>query len=143
MLSFAPPTRNVNTLYRLRRLIDGLRAAGRYAAYQDELLQLVHDGHAERVPLRTSSNVYYMPHRGVWREDALTTKLRVVFDASSHKRDQDPLNARLTKGVDLNPTIASLLLKFRCGAIAAVADLLKAFLQIRIHKANRDYLRFL
>jgi hypothetical protein len=45
--------------------------------------------------------------------------------------------------LDLNPTIARQLLKFRFGLVAAIADLQKAFLQIRIHEDNRDWLRFL
>lgn len=106
-------------------------------------MQLVADGHAERVPMIRSANAYFMPHRGVWKENALTTKLRVVFDASSHRRDQDPLNARLTKGVDLNPSIVSLMIKFRIDRVAAIADLQKAFLQIRILDRDRDFLRFL
>lgn len=73
----------------------------------------------------------------------MSTKLRIVFDASSHRRDQDPLNARLCKGVDLNLSIVSLLLRFRIGNVAAVADLQKAFLQVRIHACDRDFLRFL
>ena len=132
-----------SALHRLRSMVDRLKAQETYAAYQTELMQLVADGHAERVPTSRSAGSYFMPHRGVWREGALTTKPRVVFDASSHRRNQDPLNARLTKGVDLNPSIASMMIKFRIGKVAAIADLQKAFLQIRIISRDRDFLRFL
>ena len=67
----------------------------------------------------------------------------MVFDASSHRCDQDPLNARLTKGVDLNPSIVSMMIKFRVGRVAAIAYLQKAFLQVRILERDRDFLRFL
>lgn len=132
-----------SALYRLPKLIDRLRMDNTYDEYQRELLQLVADGHAERVAINCKEKAFYMPHRGMWRQNALTTKLRVVFDASSHRRDQDPLNARLAKGVDLNSTIVSLMVKFRSGSIASIADLQKAFLQNRINEEDRNYLRFL
>lgn len=132
-----------SALYRLRRMVDKLHPDETYEQYQDELLQLMRESHAERIPLNSGGKTYYMPHIGVWRENALSTKLRVVFDASSHCRDEDPLNAQLSKGIDLNPSIAALMLRFRVGKVAAIADLRKAFLQIRIHEHDRNFLRFL
>lgn len=130
-------------LYCLRKLIERLQSTGQYFRYESELMQLVLDGHAERVSLSACGKSYYMPHRGVWKEQAFSSKLRIVFDTSSHRKDHDPLNARLCKGVDLNPSIVTLLIRFRIGTVAAVADLRKAFLQVRIHHVNRDFLRFL
>lgn len=106
-------------------------------------MQLMANGHVERVPLNGPAKLYYMQHRGVGKDSVLSTKLRIVFDASSHRRNHDPLNARLCKGVDLNSSIVALLLRFRFGRVAAVADLQKAFLQARIHHQDRDFLRFL
>lgn len=45
---------------------------------------------------------YYMPHREVIREESLTTKLRVVFDASSHAQGFPSLNDCCDKGFNLN-----------------------------------------
>ena len=86
-------------------------------------------------------SLLHAPPRG---SDALSTKPQVVFDASSHRKEQDPLNVRLTKGVDLNSSIVSMMIRFlRAGRFAAIANLKKAFLQVRIHYTNRDFLRFL
>ncbi|KAH9367699.1 hypothetical protein HPB48_000243 [Haemaphysalis longicornis] len=55
--------------------------------YDKTIRDYFKEGYAERVPAqgtRGTTNTYYMPHHGVVRQDAVTTKLRVVFDASSH-----------------------------------------------------------
>lgn len=52
---------------------------------------------------------YYMPHHAVLREDKVTTKLRVVFDASSHDTGFPSLNDCLLTGPNLNPDLLSIL----------------------------------
>ena len=76
--------------YRLRRLVGRLRADGKFATYQAELSQLLHDGHAERVRFDRCDKAYYMPHRAVIRKNALTTKVRVVFDATHWTMKSSP-----------------------------------------------------
>lgn len=46
-----------NSLHQLRRLVD--------QSYSTELMKLIEEGHAERVPLTDAARAYYMPHRGV------------------------------------------------------------------------------
>ena len=88
--------------------------------------------------------VHYLPHHGVVRRDALTTKLRVVFDASSRPaKDSPSLNDCLYSGPALTPTIFKVLLRFREKMIALVADIEKAFLNVRVSDEDRDVLRFL
>jgi hypothetical protein len=62
-----------------------------YHKFLQEYLQL---GHMEMSKEPTESG-YFIPHHGVLKEDAITTKLRVVFDAS----------AKTTNGKSLNETI--------------------------------------
>ncbi|XP_064462604.1 uncharacterized protein LOC135373310 [Ornithodoros turicata] len=61
--------------------------------YDRAIRSYIHDGHAEQVPMRsaecpamTSERIYYMPHREVRKEESSSTKIRIVFDASSHAR---------------------------------------------------------
>ncbi|XP_064470244.1 uncharacterized protein LOC135384997 [Ornithodoros turicata] len=84
-----------------------------------------------------------MPHHAVIRESSSTTKLRVVFDASSHESDARSLNDNLESGPNLNSDLVALLLNFRKYRVALVADIEKAFLQISINDNDRDALRFL
>lgn len=55
--------------------------------------------------------MYYLPHRTVITEERLTTKLKVVFDAS-HVFGCQSLNDCLS-GPNLNPDLLIILLKFR------------------------------
>ena len=88
--------------------------------------------------------VHYLPHHGVVRRDALTTKLRVVFDASSKLSSDSPsLNECLYSGPALTPTIFNVLLRFREKRIALVGDIEKAFLNVGVAEEDRDVLRFL
>ena len=85
---------------------------------------------------------YYMPHRPVLRMDRLTTKIRMVFDASSSV-DGPALNDCLHAGPSLTSSLFGTLLRFRAKKIGVIADLEKAFLQIRLNEKDRDYVRFL
>ena len=88
--------------------------------------------------------VHYVPHHGVVLRDALTTKLRIVFDASSRATKERPcLNDCLYSGPALTPTIFKILLRFRERKIALVGDIEKAFLNIRFQEQDRNVLRFL
>ena len=86
--------------------------------------------------------VHYLPYHSVIRDDKTTTKVRIVFDASS-KETGPSLNECLHKGPQTTPLIFNILLRFRTFKIALVADIEKAFLQIAINEKDRDSLRFL
>lgn len=86
---------------------------------------------------------YYMPHHIVLREDKVTTKLRDVFDSSSHDIGSPSLNDCLLTGPNLNPDLLSILIKFRLNEIAFTADIKKAFLQISLAEKDRDAVSFL
>ncbi|XP_064470007.1 uncharacterized protein LOC135384748 [Ornithodoros turicata] len=117
------------------------------ATYDTAIREYLLSGVAERVSHDAHNNdqahIYYMPHHAVIREDRITTKVRIVFDASSHDDFTRSLNDNLDPGPNLNPSILSLLLNFRLHPIALVADVQKAFLQIAIRQEDRDALRFL
>ncbi|XP_077508435.1 uncharacterized protein LOC144119764 [Amblyomma americanum] len=90
-----------------------------------------------------TTNVYYMPHQPVFRSESTTTRLRVVFDASSHAPDKVSLNDHLEKGPKLIGDLVRILVRFRLHEVALVADIEKAFLQIGVRPEDRDALRFL
>ena len=77
------------------------------------------------------------------RNDAESTKLRIVYDASVRGSNSDPsLNDCLHPGPPLQNHLWDVLLKSRTYPILLTADLKKAFLQIRIMQDERDSLRF-
>ncbi|XP_065051274.1 uncharacterized protein LOC135680947 [Rhopilema esculentum] len=110
--------------------------------FKEQLAQ----GIIEKVPSSEldNDNVRFMPHFGVIRKDRVTSKVRVVFDASAKmETDNLSLNDRLERGPNLIPMLFDVLVKFRTKVIALTADIEKAFLQIGIKQEDRDFLRFL
>ena len=91
---------------------------------------------------KATNQVHYLPHHGVVRSDKATTKLRVVYDASS-KASGPSLNECLYKGPKFHQLILDLLIRFRSYKVALIADLEKAFLMIAVDEKDRDVLRFI
>lgn len=70
---------------RLDQLVKNLRQSGNYETYDEIIQEQLQQGVIEPAPKETSesSKVYYIPHKGVTKQDAETTKLRIVYDASA------------------------------------------------------------
>ncbi len=94
--------------------------------------------------LEKADKVHYLPHQAVVRKDAVTTKVRIVYDASSKGSKSDTsLNDCLHVGPSLNPLLYSILIRFRENKVALVADIEQAFLNVEVNEKDRDCLRFL
>ncbi|XP_064469845.1 uncharacterized protein LOC135384579 [Ornithodoros turicata] len=130
---------------RLQGLVRRLQRNHSVMEYDEAIRSYVENDHAERVlgDSPDSSCTYYMPHRAVIRNGSTSTRIRVVFDASSHSAGATSLNDHLEKGPKLNSELVAILLRFRMHKIAITADIKKAFLQICIRPSDRDALRFL
>lgn len=120
-----------------------------YTRYNDVMEDYLQQGICEDVPENdsaaesTETVKYYLPHHAVLREEKAMTKLRVVFDASSHEAGSLSLNNCLYTGSNLNPDLLDVLIKFRLHKIAFTADITKAFLQIALADKGKDSVRFL
>ena len=111
--------------------------------YREFMRDYLTKGHMELVPepVPTDGRVFYLPHHGVSKLESETTKLRVVFDASSQCSNGMSLNQALLSGPKLQQDIVSVLLRFRLGKVALTADVKQMFRQIWIDKSQRDYQR--
>ena len=84
--------------------------------------------------MEDAERVSYLPHSAVVRENAETTKVRVVYDAScKDKNTLTSLNDCLNMGPSLTPLIFDILLRFRDARVALVGDIAKAFLNIEVN----------
>ena len=95
----------------------------------------------ERLPGRV---YYYIPHQPVFKSTSSTTKMRIVFDASS---GHPSLNACLFRGRvyagQEDKQIAIILMRTRLVDNLMGMDLEKAFLQVGLHEEDRDCCRIL
>ncbi|XP_055614809.1 uncharacterized protein LOC129761124 [Toxorhynchites rutilus septentrionalis] len=83
--------------------------------------------------------VFYLPHHAVIKQASTTTKVRVVFDASTRTDSGYSLNDALLKGPVIQDDLLNLLLRFRKYEVALVGDVEKMYRQI-LHD-NKDNLR--
>ncbi|XP_015119075.1 uncharacterized protein LOC107042520 [Diachasma alloeum] len=77
---------------------------------------------------------YYLPHHGVLREEAITTKLRVVFNGSSPSSSGMSLNDILYSGEKLQNDAMVILTWMRRHRLVFGTDIVKMFRQIRVHQ---------
>ena len=106
--------------------------------------QLV-EGVVEEAPENpTGDRVYYMPHKPVVCQDATSTKVRMVFDASAKPNaSAERINDCMFTGPPLQPQLWDILVRTRLMQNLVLADILKAFLQIEVKEEDRDSFRFL
>ena len=112
------------SLSRLQSLLKRLRSDPEmYKEYDDIIRDQEKKGIIERVESLSETGkvgkIHYLPHQPVKRQDALTTKLRVVFDASSKGNLSLPsLNECVYVGPSMVPAIVDILLRFRSFKVA-------------------------
>lgn len=130
--------RALASLLRLERTLNPhLKAA--YIEFMREYEQL---GHMSIVPeCDLSLPSYHIPHRAVIRPDSLTTKLRVVFNASSNDGKGLSLNEASLTGPSIQPELFDTLVRFRTFKVAVCADIEKMYRQVLINEADRDLQR--
>ncbi|XP_057662504.1 uncharacterized protein LOC130897587 [Diorhabda carinulata] len=108
-----------------------------YSEYKKFIHEYLSLGHAKYVPLSSQNsrceNKYFIPHLPVYRQDRVTTKLRVVFDASCKTNSGYSLNDICLKGYQTQPNLYDILCRFRTFKYALIVDLEKMFRQIRIN----------
>lgn len=77
------------------------------------------------------------------KEDSLTTKLRVVFDASRKSSTGISLNDKLLVGPKTQEDLFCILLRWRKHLVAFLADIEKMYRQVKIVPEHRDFQRLL
>ncbi|GBN22947.1 hypothetical protein AVEN_185310-1 [Araneus ventricosus] len=115
--------------------------------YRETLHDYEKNGIIEKVPnpeIPINKPVFYMPHQPAFRDESLTTQMRIVYDASSsHSFPHLSLNDCLWPGPNLNSNIFDILINFRLNKFAFISDIEKAFLQLTLAEKDIDAVRFL
>ena len=89
---------------------------------EQENLGIIEEINSEEESEVLLSKTYYMLHHAVVRDDKETTKVRVVYDASS-KEQGVSLNEVLEPGITTFTDLFAVLLRFRCYKVGVIADI--------------------
>lgn len=120
-----------------RRLSKDSELKAQYSRFLEEYKVLGHMSEVKNPNLE--ENYYYLPHQCVLKPNSVSTKLRVVFDASCRTSSQISLNGILTVDPTIQDNIFTMLLRFRCYRYALTADIVKMYRQVLIHPSHRQF----
>lgn len=125
-----------------RRLAQDPNLGKKYSDFMQDYLE---SKHMEIVPdsNKITPYCYYIPHHCILRPESQTTKLRVVFDASSQTTSGQSLNSSVYTGQKLQQEMTNILIRSRVHKFLFTADIKQMYRQIQIHATDRDYLRIL
>lgn len=113
--------------------------AKQYKLFMREYLEL---GHMSQVS-GNRTPTYYLPHHAVERAESTTTKLRVVFNASSKTNSGFSLNDLMKRGPNLQQDLFDLITKWRQYQVGLTADVEKMFRQINLNEQDQQYQRII
>ncbi|XP_072377748.1 uncharacterized protein [Diabrotica undecimpunctata] len=107
----------------------------KYSKFMDEYLNLQH---MRQLTQKESSQFRcFLPHFAVFREDSLTTDVRIVFDGSAKTDSGISLNDIQYTGPAIQNDIFKIMLRFRQHKFVVIADVEKMYRQILIHPEER------
>ncbi|XP_018368747.1 PREDICTED: uncharacterized protein LOC108764844 [Trachymyrmex cornetzi] len=102
-----------------------------YVEFMKEYLML---GHMQRIKddQEVSDHTYYLPHHAIIKQASITTKLRVVFDASYKTSSGISLNDALKTGPTIQQDLFSIVIRFRTFTYVLNADITKMYRQVMV-----------
>jgi len=125
-----------------RRFMKSPELKQQYTLFMQEYEELKHmskisnhEGH--------SGTIVYLPHQAVLKPDSSSTKVRVVFDASSPTSSGVSLNNILRIGPIIQQDLLSIILRFRRHQFVITADIKQMYRQVLLQEDQRDLQRIL
>jgi len=101
-------------------------------------------GHMKKIVNDSPSTpAYYLPHHGVMKESSLTTKMRVVFNASAPTATGLSLNDLQMVGPTMQQDLISILLCFRQHPYVVGADIAMMYCQVLVEPSQCVFQRIL
>lgn len=130
----------------LRRFHLLERKFERNETFSTEYKNVIHEyldlDHMEEVPKNELNKPsVYLPHHAVVKTEKETSKVRVVFDASSKGKNDVSLNDDLLVGPQLQEDMRSLIMRWRMKRICFIADVKQMYRQILVTKEDADLQR--
>jgi len=118
-----------------RRLQRDDKLKTEYTRFMKEYLEIGHMKEVQnevKLPVRSC----YLPHHAVQKESSLTTKIRVVFDASARSSSGVSLNDILMHGPTVQADVFTILTRFRMHQYVLMANIEKMFRQVAIDERD-------
>ena len=129
------PNNKAGSLKRLQGLVNKLKRSDQLQTYDAVIQEQLEEGIIEEAEVPAENREFYIPHKAVIRDNAETTKLRIVYDASAKASNSSPsLNDCLDIGPPIQNQLWKVLVRGRFHAVAIAGDIKKAFLQVRISR---------
>lgn len=122
-----------------RRLEKNTVLKREYLKFMSEFESMGHMTAIQDSEPQIPSSSYYLPHHAVVKESSLTTKCRVVFNASQKTDSGLSLNDVQFTGATLQNDIFAILLRFRRYRYVISADISKMYRQIKVKEADCKY----
>ncbi|XP_052741090.1 uncharacterized protein LOC112045429 [Bicyclus anynana] len=130
----------------ISRFVQLERRFKRDPEFKEDYTKVIHEyldlGHME-IADNDIKNTVYLPHHAVIRNDKITSKTRVVFDASAKGSNFKSLNDTLLVGPTLQKDLRTLIMNWRQYKIVLVSDLVKMYRQVLIADEHTDYQRII
>ena len=132
------PNNNTGSLKRLKNIVRKLEMQGELQRYNDIIQTQLSQGIVERTDeVVKDGREFYIPHEAVVRENAESSKIRIVYDGFARTNASvPPLNECLKIGPPLQNQLWNVLIRNRFYPVAIAGDLKQAFLQIRVRRED-------
>ncbi|XP_025986008.1 uncharacterized protein LOC105206577 [Solenopsis invicta] len=111
-----------------RKFVSSSELKVQYTNFMQEYQELGHM--SEVINQGANGTVNYLPHHGIWKDDSLATKIRVVFDASCPTTSGVSLNNILHVGPTIQQDLFSIILRFRQHQFVITANIKQMYRQI-------------
>lgn len=126
-----------------RKLSKNAMLREQYVSFMEEYIRLGHMSKLRDDEIDSSSNIFYLPHHGVINDSSVTTKLRVVFDASAKSSTGVSLNDILKIGPCIQDDLFDILVRFRQHSVVITSDIAKMYRQVEVAAPHRELQRIL
>lgn len=133
----------------LQRLNQLERKLNKDPALKEEYSKVIQEyldlNHMEKIDKFTDTaiNTFYLPHHAVIRRDKSTSKVRIVFNASSKGPNGKSLNDNMLVGPTIQQDLRQIVMRWRTHEIGFVADCVKFYRQVKVTEKCADYQRIL
>ncbi|XP_075150927.1 uncharacterized protein LOC142225036 [Haematobia irritans] len=125
------------------RILKNVDLNEQYSKVLKEYIDLGHMKGISSIQYPNYENSYYMPHHAVVRPESSTTKVRVVFNASSSTSNGISLDDTLHCGPSLQKDLNNLLLNWRFHKIVFNGDIEKMYRQILVDSEHTPFQRII